>query len=137
VGFIFQERDLPEMNLYGFLWRGSSDDIQDISSSVARQRFNTGEIERVASYFALLALEFCEVGCSFFVADDDDTVIAVVENFSEVHDILSIKGEVEACQALTVGLTVPLAVLTDAVLAFVVNEDEVACTHFLVRFGCL
>jgi hypothetical protein len=121
------------MNLHRFLWCGSSNDIQDIGPSVARQRLDAGKIKRVSSSFALLALEICKVGCSFFVADDDDAIVAVVEDFAEVHDILGIKEEVKACQALTVRLAVPLAVLTDAVLAFVVDEDEVTGTHFLVR----
>jgi hypothetical protein len=121
MNLIIQERHFSKMNFYRFLWRGSSHDIQDIGSSVARQRLDAGKIKRVSSSFALLTLEICEVGCSFFVADDDDAIVAVVENFSEVHDILCTKEEVKACQALTVWLAVPLAVLTDAVLAFVVD----------------
>jgi hypothetical protein len=125
------------MDLYRFLWRGSSNDVQNIGSSVARQRFDAGEIKRIFSYFALLALEIREVGCSFFVADDDDAVVAVVEDFSDVHDVLGIEEEVKTSQALAARLAVPLAVLADAILAFVVDEDEVAGAHFLVCFACL
>jgi hypothetical protein len=69
------------------------------------------------------------------VSRDSDSI--VIENLSEVHDVLGIEEEVKASQALTVGFTVPLAVLADAVLTFVVDEDEVAGTHFLVCFACL
>jgi hypothetical protein len=122
------------MDLYRFPWSRTSNDIQDIGPSIARQRFDARKVKRITSYFSLLTLKICEVGCSFFVADDDNASVAMVENFSEVDDVLLFEQKVKACQALTAGLAIPLTVLTDTVLALVVDEDEVASTHFCGLF---
>lgn len=116
------------MDFHWFLSCSTSDNVQYLGSSIARQRFN-GRRREKAFCFDLLALEIVEVGVSFLLADEDDTMVAVIEDLLEICYVDSIKEEVKGCQALTIWMTVPLTVLDDTVFAFVIDEGEVASTH--------
>lgn len=85
----------------------------------------------------MLLQEVFEVGIIFLIADELDTIVAVVENFLEICDIGGIEEEMKGCETLSLWVIVILAVLDDAIFAFVLDESEVASAHFPACFAYL
>ncbi|KAH0356723.1 hypothetical protein KCU81_g176, partial [Aureobasidium melanogenum] len=96
--------------------------------SIARKRFD-GRYRHETSRFDLLAVEILEVSVSLCIAEDDDAVVAIIQDSFQFLDVRRVKEEVEDGQALPSRVPVPLAILNDTVLTFVVDEDEVTSAH--------